>query len=117
MVRAAHLQRPEVPRSRGLPGLARARGAAGGPPARLGPTGRSTLRPVTRCARRDAGKVRFGQVFLAAPDVDRDLFLDLARLYPEHAERPTPYTSGTDRPVHLSPRLHASPHAGYFLPY
>ena len=27
------------------------------------------------------GKVKFGQIFLAAPDVDRDLFLDLARLY------------------------------------
>jgi hypothetical protein len=29
------------------------------------------------------GRVQFSQIFLAAPDVDRDLFLDLARLYPD----------------------------------
>jgi esterase/lipase superfamily enzyme len=48
------------------------------------------------------GKVKFGQVFLAAPDVDRDLFLDLARLYPEHTERTTLYASDGGLPVHLS---------------
>src|SRR6202453_1032191 len=31
------------------------------------------------------GKVRFHQIILAAPDVDRDLFLDLAHLYSAHA--------------------------------
>ena len=46
--------------------------------------------------------MNFGQVFLAAPDVDRDLFLDLARLYPEHAERTTLYASDADLAVHLS---------------
>jgi esterase/lipase superfamily enzyme len=43
---------------------------------------------------------------LAAPDVDRDLFLHLARLYPEHSERTTLYASDGDLPVHLSARMH-----------
>ena len=63
------------------------------------------------------GQVKFGQVFLAAPDVDRDLFLDLARLYPEHAERTTLYASNGDLPVHLSAKLHDAPRSGYFMPY
>jgi len=63
------------------------------------------------------GEVKFGQIFLAAPDVDRDLFLDLARLYPEHSERTTLYASWRDLPVHLSAKLHEAPRAGYFTPY
>ena len=63
------------------------------------------------------GRVKFGQVFLAAPDVDRDLFLDLAGLYPPHSERTTLYASDGDLPVHLSAKLHDAPRAGYFKPY
>jgi esterase/lipase superfamily enzyme len=63
------------------------------------------------------GKLKFGQVFLAAPDVGRDLFLDLARLYPEHAERATLYASNADLAVHLSAKLHDAPRAGYFHPF
>ena len=72
---------------------------------------RGLLRSLQRIAA-DAstrGKVKFGQVFLAAPDVDRDLFLDLARLYPEHAERTTLYASDGDLAVHLSAKLHDAP--------
>ena len=61
--------------------------------------------------------MKFGQIFLAAPDVDRDLFLNLARLYPEHAERTTLYASNADLPVHLSAKLHDAPQAGYYAPY
>ena len=60
---------------------------------------------------------RFSQIILAAPDVDRDLFLDLARVFPEHAERTTLYASGADRPVHASATLHDAPRAGYYTPY
>jgi esterase/lipase superfamily enzyme len=63
------------------------------------------------------GKVTFGQIFLAAPDLDRDLFLDLAHLYPMHAKRTTLYASDKDLPVHLSAKLHDAPRAGTFLPY
>jgi len=80
---------------------------------------RGLLRALQRIAAtaETRGKVRFGQVFLAAPDVDRDLFLDLARLYPEHAERTTLYASNGDLAVHLSAKLHDAPRAGYFTPY
>jgi len=80
---------------------------------------RGLLRSLQRIAA-DAstrGKVKFGQVLLAAPDVDRDLFLDLARLYPEHAERTTLYASDGDLAVHLSAKLHDAPRAGYYIPY
>jgi esterase/lipase superfamily enzyme len=80
---------------------------------------RGLLRALQRIAA-DAetrGRVKFGQIFLAAPDVDRDLFLDLARLYSEHAERTTLYASNGDLAVHLSWRLHDAPRAGYFTPY
>jgi len=80
---------------------------------------RGLLRALQRIAANAEthGKVKFGQIFLAAPDVDRDLFLDLARLYPEHAERTTLYASDGDLPVHLSAKLHDAPRAGYYLPY
>jgi esterase/lipase superfamily enzyme len=80
---------------------------------------RGLLRALQRIAANaeTRGKVKFGQIFLAAPDVDRDLFLDLARLYPEHSERTTLYASRRDLAVHLSAEVHEAPRAGYFLPY
>ncbi len=80
---------------------------------------RGLLRALQRIAAnaQTQGKVKFGQIFLAAPDVDRDLFLDLARLYPIHSERTTLYASAADKAVHLSAKLHEAPRAGYFTPY
>ncbi len=80
---------------------------------------RGLLRALQRIAAQaeTQGKVKFGQIFLAAPDVDRDLFLDLAQLYREHSERTTLYASDADLPVHLSAKLHDAPRAGYFTPY
>lgn len=80
---------------------------------------RGLLRALQRIATNaeTQGTVKFGQIFLAAPDVDRDLFLDLARLYPEHSERTTLYASDGDLPVHISAKLHDAPRAGYFKPY
>lgn len=63
-----------------------------------------------------AAGVKFGQIFLAAPDVDRDLFLSLAHLYPRFSERTTLYASDGDKPVATSAWLHQSPRAGYFPP-
>ncbi|MCX7422949.1 MAG: alpha/beta hydrolase [Planctomycetia bacterium] len=64
---------------------------------------RVLLRALQRIAAnaQTQGRVKFGQVFVAAPDVDRDLFLDLARLYLEHAERTALYASDGDLPVQL----------------
>jgi esterase/lipase superfamily enzyme len=80
---------------------------------------RGLLRALQRIAANaeTRGKVKFDQVLLAAPDVDRELFLNLARLYPEHAARTTLYASGVDLPVHLSAKLHDAPRAGYYAPY
>lgn len=80
---------------------------------------RGLLRALQRIAANaeTRGKVKFGQIFLAAPDVDRDLFVDLARLYPEHSERTTLYASDGDLAVHASAKLHDGPRAGYFRPY
>lgn len=80
---------------------------------------RGLLRALQRIAAKAQaqGGVKFGQIFLAAPDVDRDLFLDLARLYPQYAERATLYASAADKAVHLSAHLHDAPRAGYYAPY
>ena len=80
---------------------------------------RGLLRALQRIAgnAQTRGTVKFGQIFLAAPDVDRDLFLDLARLYPEHSDRTTLYASDSDLAVDLSANLHDAPRAGYFKPY
>lgn len=80
---------------------------------------RGFLRALQRIAAdADArSKVKFGQIFLAAPDVDRDLFTDLAYLYGQFAQRTTLYASARDLPVHLSAKLHDAPRAGYFRPY
>jgi esterase/lipase superfamily enzyme len=63
------------------------------------------------------GKVHFNQIILAAPDVDRDLFLSLAALYRAHADGVTLYASRRDLAVHLSAKQHDAPRAGYFEPY
>jgi esterase/lipase superfamily enzyme len=63
------------------------------------------------------GKVHFNQIILAAPDVDRDLFLNLAALYRAHADGVTLYASRRDLAVHLSAKFHDAPRAGYFVPY
>jgi esterase/lipase superfamily enzyme len=80
---------------------------------------RGLLRALQRIAgnAHARGKVRFGQIFLAAPDVDQDLFLDLAALCARHSDRATLYASHADKAVHLSSNVHDAPRAGYFLPY
>ncbi|MEN9665764.1 MAG: hypothetical protein RLZZ326_2127 [Planctomycetota bacterium] len=80
---------------------------------------RGLLRSLQRIAA-DAerrSEVKFGQIILAAPDVDRDLFLDLAHLYPEFCDRCTLYASNRDFAVHASSWVHWGHRAGYFQPY
>src|SRR5262249_21920570 len=62
------------------------------------------------------GGVRFGQVFLAAPDVDIGTFRKLAKAYPQVSERTTLYVSGRDRAIWLSFFLHMFPRVGYAPP-
>lgn len=80
---------------------------------------RGLLRALQRIAA-DAerrGKLKLKQIVLAAPDVDRDLFLDLAHLYSTFAERTTLYASARDVAVFLSANVHGAARAGYFEPY
>ena len=51
-------------------------------------------------------KVRFGQIILAAPDVDRDVFTSLASAYVALSARSTLYVSENDRAIGLSVKLH-----------
>jgi esterase/lipase superfamily enzyme len=63
-----------------------------------------------------AGKVKFGQIFLAAPDVDIDTFRELAGAYPQLSERTTLYISDKDRALLSSGLIHTYPRAGFTPP-
>ena len=58
-------------------------------------------------------EVSFGQIFLAAPDVDPDLFQDLAEAYRNLAERTTLYVSSKDRALQSSGIVHNYPRLGF----
>lgn len=60
--------------------------------------------------------VRFGQIVLAAPDVDQDVFRDLATVYPRVSERTTLYVSPSDLAVGASRWLHSSSRVGLTPP-
>ncbi|MEI7766505.1 MAG: alpha/beta hydrolase [Phycisphaerae bacterium] len=60
--------------------------------------------------------VRFGQIFLAAPDVDATLFHNLAKIYPQFSQRTTLYASPSDHAVAVSELLHGAPRAGFVPP-
>jgi esterase/lipase superfamily enzyme len=61
-------------------------------------------------------RVKFGQIFLAAPDIDTNLFENLAHLYPEYSERTTLYVSRGDKALGASTWLHGFPRAGFAPP-
>jgi len=56
---------------------------------------RAMHRATTQAALRSG--TRFGQIFLAAPDVDAKLFRQLASIYPQVAERTTLYVADEDK--------------------
>ena len=60
--------------------------------------------------------VQFGQIFLAAPDVDAGLFGTLAHVYEKLARRTTLYVSPRDRAVHVSQTLHGAARIGFSPP-
>lgn len=79
---------------------------------------RGLLRAVDRIAERaekNSG-VRFGQIILAAADVDADTFSRLCRAYGNLSERTTLYVSGRDHALEASSWLHDYPRAGLFPP-
>ena len=56
------------------------------------------------------------QVFLAAPDIDEDLFRDLSDVYRSMAMRTTMYVSSKDLALNSSGIIHDHPRAGYTPP-
>jgi len=63
-----------------------------------------------------AAPVRFGQVFLAAPDVDAQLFQNLAAAYGRLSIRATLYVTNNDKAIGLSRRLHRFARVGLAPP-
>jgi esterase/lipase superfamily enzyme len=81
-------------------------------------------RVVTRVMQRLASQptvhgkppVKFGQIILAAPDIDTQVFADLAAAYPALSERTTLYISQRDKALEASSWTHSFPRAGYGPP-
>ncbi len=57
-------------------------------------------------------RVKFNQIILAAPDIDRDTFVQLSRAINVTAERITLYASSRDRAIRASKNVHGYPRAG-----
>ncbi len=79
---------------------------------------RGLLRAVNRIAAKVAGTTGrpFGQIILAAPDVDQRTFAMLHESYPEICDQTTIYVSENDRALHLSRLLHKAPRVGLAPP-
>jgi esterase/lipase superfamily enzyme len=79
---------------------------------------RALLRSLHTIAERagPSSKVPFGQVFLAAPDVDAGVFRNLVGAYHAVANRTTLYVSSKDQALASSGALHYYPRAGYVPP-
>jgi esterase/lipase superfamily enzyme len=75
---------------------------------------RALLRAMASIAERAAARsnVRFGQLILAAPDVDTELFVNLASAYSKLAARTTLYVAENDQALGLSGFGHRAPRAG-----
>ena len=63
-----------------------------------------------------SSRISFGQIFLAAPDVDPDIFQDLAQAYRQLADRTTLYVSAKDKALGTSGFIHDHPRIGFFPP-
>jgi esterase/lipase superfamily enzyme len=79
---------------------------------------RGLMRAIQRLAGRVGAEcgVSFGQVILAAPDIDAAVFADLAQRLAECSQRTTLYASPADKAVAASRWLHTYPRAGLTPP-
>ena len=66
---------------------------------------------VSALARMQSGE-RFGTLTMAAPDLDREVFVHELQALSERVERITVYASGNDRALGLSRQAHGYPRAG-----
>jgi len=79
---------------------------------------RGLLRSIQRIVQQAQGQsnIRFGQIFLAAPDEDPDVFRDLAVEYQKVAQRTTLYISSKDKALASSGLIHDEPRVGFSPP-
>jgi esterase/lipase superfamily enzyme len=79
---------------------------------------RGLLRSIQRIAQQaqEQSQIRFGQIFLAAPDEDPDVFGDLAIAFQQVAQRTTLYISAKDKALASSGLIHNVPRAGFSPP-
>jgi len=64
----------------------------------------------------EIGNLRFGQIFLAAPDIDERLFKEVASIYPQVSDRTTLYVCARDRALRVSGALKFNSRVGYTPP-
>jgi esterase/lipase superfamily enzyme len=79
---------------------------------------RGLLRSIERIASaaRERSGIKFGQILLAAPDVDADVFRAIAHYYPQVSARTTLYVSSRDKALGMSEFLHGFNRAGFTPP-
>lgn len=78
---------------------------------------RALLRAVNAlAAAMGQAKKKLGQIILAAPDVDADVFSKLATIYPTVSSRTTLYTSTKDWALQASAIFHQYDRAGFYPP-
>lgn len=79
---------------------------------------RGLLRAMDAIANVAASSIplRFGQIFLAAPDVDTQLFQNLAVAYGHLSTRATLYVTRNDKAIGLSRRFHSFARVGLAPP-
>ncbi len=61
-------------------------------------------------------EIQFGQIILAAPDIDADVFEELADAYTKQSEQTTLYVSPADKAVGASKWIHSHARAGFTPP-
>ena len=76
---------------------------------------RALLEAVNRINRNNP-EIEFGQIILAAPDVDADVFEELSKAYTKVSEQTTLYISKKDKAVGMSKWLHSHSRAGFTPP-
>ena len=76
---------------------------------------RALLEAINRISK-NTPEIQFGQIILAAPDVDTDVFKELAEAYSSVSEQTTLYVSNKDKAVGVSKWLHSHARAGFTPP-
>ena len=72
---------------------------------------------LSRDTTANIGGIKFGQIFLAAPDINATLFKEIAYLYPQISERTTLYVSSKDKALDASYWIHDYPRNRLYTTY